>query len=111
MTMKIGANDIFKVKTQKNLIFHDETGQDKTKPKLANKPKIRSQIEKSQTNPKLGNKPDMCKQTQNLEIYAKFDTEWASVAILAPLTQAKTNQPKLDNKPETRKQTQSSQTE
>ena len=94
MTMKIGANDIFKVKTQKDLIFHAETDQSTqsqnllTKPKLVHKPKIRKW---TQTNPKLGNKPDMCKQTQNLETYPELGTEWASLAILALLTRAKTN--------------------
>ena len=78
MTMKIDANDTFKVKTQKNLIFHAKIGQDKPKPRLANKPKTRSQTKKSQTNgtnPKLGNKPDVSKQSQNIKTYPKLGTE------------------------------------
>ena len=41
MTTKIGANEIFKVKTQENLIFLAKTDQEKPKPKLADKPKTR----------------------------------------------------------------------
>ena len=64
MTMKIDANDTFKVKTQKNLIFHAKIGQDKPKPRLANKPKTRSQTknrkqteqtQNSETNPMWAN--------------------------------------------------------
>ena len=46
--MKISANDIFKVKTQENLTFIVKTGQDKPKPKFANKPKIRKQTQNSE---------------------------------------------------------------
>ena len=49
MTMRIGKNDIFKVKTQKNRIFYAETGQDKTK--------TCQQTENLETNPICANKP------------------------------------------------------
>ena len=49
MTMKIGANDIFRVKSRKNLVFLVKPGQDKPKLKLDDKPETPEQIWNSQT--------------------------------------------------------------
>ena len=73
MTMRIGANDIFKVKTQmKKLIFHAETGQDEPKSKLAKKPKTLSQTKtrkQIQTNP---NEPRTWKQNRYVQTNPKI---------------------------------------